>query len=138
MEDQGYHATGLNQILHQRDAPKGSLYHHFPGGKETIAAEALEAAGQTITNELDALIASGVDFGTALSLFTTFFCERLQTSDFQKGLPLPTVNLEVASTSVPIQHVSRTTFRAGQTLIAQLLMASGWSQPRAAPLELLP
>ena len=136
MEAQGYHATGLNQILQQSAAPKGSLYYHFPGGKETIAAEALEVAGQAITNDLDALIASGADFGTALSLLTAFFCERLQASDFQKGCPLATVTLEVAATSDPIQHVTRTTFRAWQARIEQLLVASGWSPPRAATMAL--
>jgi TetR/AcrR family transcriptional regulator, lmrAB and yxaGH operons repressor len=32
----GYHGTGLNEILEMAEAPKGSLYHHFPGGKEEI------------------------------------------------------------------------------------------------------
>lgn len=32
----GYHGAGLNDILELASAPKGSLYHHFPGGKEEI------------------------------------------------------------------------------------------------------
>jgi TetR/AcrR family transcriptional regulator, lmrAB and yxaGH operons repressor len=32
----GYHGAGLNDILDLANAPKGSLYHHFPGGKEEI------------------------------------------------------------------------------------------------------
>ncbi len=32
----GYHGTGLNDILELANAPKGSLYHHFPDGKEEI------------------------------------------------------------------------------------------------------
>jgi len=136
LETQGYHATGLNQILQQSATQKGSLYHHFPGGKEALAAEALEAAGNAITTDLDALIATGADFGTALSVLTAFFCERLQTSDFQKGCPLATVTLEVAATSDAIQTVSRTIFRAWQTRIEQLLVASNWSPARASALAL--
>ncbi len=34
---QGFAATGLSEILERARAPKGSLYHHFPGGKEALA-----------------------------------------------------------------------------------------------------
>ena len=46
----GYHGTGLNDILELAQAPKGSMYHHFPGGKEQI--------GVCVINDLtDGLIA---------------------------------------------------------------------------------
>ena len=38
MENQGYHATGLNEIVKVSGAPKGSLYYYFPEGKESLAA----------------------------------------------------------------------------------------------------
>ena len=136
LEAQGYHATGLNQILHQSATPKGSLYHHFPGGKEALAAEAVEAAGQAITNDLDAIVGSGADFGTALSLLTSFFSERLQTSDFQKGCPMATVALEIAATSDLVQNACRNAYRAWQTRIEHLLIASGCSPTRAPAMAL--
>ncbi len=49
----GYHATGLNDILLLADAPKGSMYHHFPGGKEAIGVCVIE----DITRSLVALLA---------------------------------------------------------------------------------
>jgi TetR/AcrR family transcriptional repressor of lmrAB and yxaGH operons len=45
---QGYHGTGLNQILAESGAPKGSLYHYFPEGKEALAAAALGRSGEEI------------------------------------------------------------------------------------------
>lgn len=49
----GYHATGLNDILEAAQAPKGSLYHHFPGGKEAIGVSVVEK----ISNSLLSLLA---------------------------------------------------------------------------------
>ncbi len=40
-ERQGYHATGLNQIVSESETPRGSLYYYFPEGKEELAAEAV-------------------------------------------------------------------------------------------------
>jgi TetR/AcrR family transcriptional regulator, lmrAB and yxaGH operons repressor len=48
----GYHATGLNDILQLANAPKGSMYHHFPGGKEAIGVSVI----QDITASLLAML----------------------------------------------------------------------------------
>ena len=42
---QGYVATGVKQIVTEAQAPFGSLYHHFPGGKEQLGAEAIRVSG---------------------------------------------------------------------------------------------
>ena len=48
-EKQGYNATGLNEIVRESGAPKGSLYYYFPEGKEQIGAEtALWSAAQMV------------------------------------------------------------------------------------------
>ena len=46
LQRQGYHGTGLNELLERSEAPRGSLYHYFPGGKEQIGAEAIGRAGR--------------------------------------------------------------------------------------------
>ena len=44
----GYHATGLSDILDAALAPKGSLYHHFPGGKEAIGVCVVEKISSSL------------------------------------------------------------------------------------------
>lgn len=48
----GYNATGLNEILKESGAPKGSLYYYFPNGKEELALEAIKLANETIVKKL--------------------------------------------------------------------------------------
>ena len=50
--NRGYHATGLNDILEAAQAPKGSLYHHFPGGKEAIGVCVVEKISSSLLNLL--------------------------------------------------------------------------------------
>src|SRR6266536_309919 len=42
----GYHGTAMHDILSESGAPRGSLYFHFPGGKEEIAEGAVALGAQ--------------------------------------------------------------------------------------------
>ena len=53
---QGYHATGLNQVVADGRAPKGSLYFHFPGGKEQLAAESVALSAEEVRSRLLAVL----------------------------------------------------------------------------------
>ena len=64
LRDQGFTATGLAQVLAESGVSNGSLYHHFPGGKEDLAEAALEASGQAVASALaEALRQSDPDRG---------------------------------------------------------------------------
>src|SRR3954453_11098552 len=48
LRQQGYHGTALHDILAAGGSPRGSLYFHFPGGKEQIGEAALTLAGEAV------------------------------------------------------------------------------------------
>ena len=48
LQRNGLHGTGLTELLAQAKAPKGSLYHHFPGGKEELALAAIEQTAEQL------------------------------------------------------------------------------------------
>src|SRR6202167_1440746 len=45
---QGYHGTALHAVLDAGGSPRGSLYFHFPKGKEEIGEAALRLAGEAV------------------------------------------------------------------------------------------
>ena len=55
----GYHGTGVAAILAEAQAPKGSFYHHFPGGKEQLAVEAVEWLAEEVGGFLERYAVSG-------------------------------------------------------------------------------
>src|SRR5580700_10460409 len=54
----GYHATGITEILGRAKAPRGSLYHHFPGGKEAVAIAAVRWLQAEVAAFLDQCVGS--------------------------------------------------------------------------------
>src|SRR5580704_5848009 len=82
---QGYAATGVNEIVAASGAPRGSLYLHFPGGKEELAVAAITRAGEELTHAIEAILASGETLGEALASLLDALAAGLAASDYADG-----------------------------------------------------
>lgn len=100
---QGYHATGLNQVLAEGKAPKGSLYFHFPRGKEQLAAEAVTVGARDVRDELRRALDAATGPVDGLAAVADFLGTRLVATGFRAGCPVATVALDVAGDSEPIR-----------------------------------
>src|SRR5690348_1432446 len=89
---QGYHGTGLNEIVAEAQAPKGSMYHHFPGGKEQLVAEAVTAAGHYVTGRISA----GESAVEVSELLADRLVRRLEKTEFADGCAIASSTLDVA------------------------------------------
>ena len=96
---QGYAGTGIKQILAAANAPFGSLYHFFPGGKEQLGAETIRSSGQLYSELFATIAAQAPDVPTAVGDFFTGAAETLVETDYADACPIATVALEVASTN---------------------------------------
>src|SRR5438093_8805032 len=86
LQTRGYHGTGLAQILSEANAPRGSMYFHFPGGKEQLAVEALRKSEAWITRAMTAALEAGrVDVRTGIRAFIEAFARQLERSEFAEG-----------------------------------------------------
>ncbi|NJL37654.1 MAG: TetR/AcrR family transcriptional regulator [Leptolyngbyaceae cyanobacterium RM2_2_4] len=127
LQVQGYHATGLNQITQESSTPKGSLYFHFPGGKEELAIAAIEAAGAEESQKIEAVLNSQEDVGDAIHAFTQVLAQGLLDSDFRKGCPVATVAIETSSTHESLRRICEQIYLRWFELIEQRLLAAGFS-----------
>lgn len=128
---QGYASTGLQQIVDESGAPKGSLYHYFPSGKEALGESAVVLAGGLIREMLEDLAARHADPKAFLRAYCKTMAGWMEESGFQSGCPIATTLLETAPRSPGITAAGR---RAVDGWIAVVggVLARGGMDPREA------
>jgi TetR/AcrR family transcriptional repressor of lmrAB and yxaGH operons len=122
---QGYGATGLNEIVTASGAPKGSLYFHFPGGKESLAVAAMTREAQLLGDAIAALLRSREDVVDAVASVIDALEVGLERSDFQDGCPLATVALEQSTQSEAVRDAAAGGFNSWLEQIEQRLLDTG-------------
>ena len=124
---QGYGATGLNEIVTASGAPKGSLYFHFPGGKEGLAVAAMTREAQMLGDAIAALLRSREDVVDAVARVIDALEVGLERSDFQDGCPLATVALEQSTRSEAVRDAAAGGFNSWLEQIEQRLLHAGFA-----------
>ncbi len=131
---QGYAGTGLKQIVAQADAPFGSVYHFFPGGKEQLADEVLRTGGRFFLALYEAIAESAPDLPTAVGDFFAGAAETLRSTDFADACPIATVAGEVASTQDVLRGACADVFESWLVALAEDAVESGVAPARARAL----
>lgn len=128
---QGYAATGLNQLVAESGAPKGSLYHYFPDGKASIAAAAVAAAGERVTHTLRELAAQGLSPGDRLRHYGALLAGWMSASGFRDGCPIATTLLETAPQEEVVRAAGERALGAWHDAFAGQLVEQGVAADRA-------
>jgi TetR/AcrR family transcriptional regulator, lmrAB and yxaGH operons repressor len=134
---QGYHGTGLAQLLTESGAPKGSFYFHFPGGKEQLAVEAVEASSATV----EALIAGAAqrahDAPDVVHRAGRAIARWLEKSNFEDGCAVATLAAEAAGTSPALRDACEKAYANWRRLFADALRERGVAASAARELATL-
>lgn len=109
---QGYTGTGVKQIVAAANAPFGSLYHFFPGGKEQLGAEVIRSSGQLYIQLFATIAAQAPDVVSAVGDFFSRAAETLRETDYADACPIATVALEVASTNETLRQATDEVFES--------------------------
>jgi TetR/AcrR family transcriptional regulator, lmrAB and yxaGH operons repressor len=134
--ERGYFGTALSDVVAESAAPRGSLYFHFPGGKEELATEvALMHAADAIAHINRA--AGTTD--TAAELIAAFIGrprDELMASDYREGCAVAPIVIESTPASAQLSDTARRGFQDLIATLAARLAEKGIPEDRAGRLAL--
>jgi AcrR family transcriptional regulator len=117
----GLQATSFSEVLEHSGAPRGSVYHHFPGGKDQMIGSALEAAGDRAIGLLDQK--AGAPAEEIAAWFLHIWREVLIRGKFEAGCAVLAV--AVAADSPELLDHTALVFRTWRQRLAELLEQGG-------------
>ncbi len=135
----GVAATGMREVAARAGAPRGSLQHYFPGGKEQLVNEAVEWAGRYAAVRIDRFVAS-MSRPTPGGLFAAMV--RQWTDEFRAqgsmgGCPVAAATVDCADSVASARAATAAAFADWRRPIARELTAMGVPSRKAAGLATL-
>ena len=135
----GVTATGLRHVVSEADAPRGSLQHYFPGGKDQLVAEALQWSGAWAAERVGAHV-SGMRRPSPGRLFTAVVDEwsaDLRARDFERGCPVAGAVVDCAQANETVRQAAAAALETWRAPITEALVAMGRTRRRAETLSTL-
>ncbi|TPJ75951.1 TetR/AcrR family transcriptional regulator [Mesorhizobium sp. B2-6-2] len=133
----GYHGTSLNDILTASGAPRGSLYFHFPGGKDQLVIEVTRASVADVTERLGAALLEESDPAVAVHHIYQSVGRMLEENEFSLGCPVAPVVLDAPNNVPDLVEICRSAFEQWIGLLRQAFVRAGVPERRAQALALL-
>ncbi len=131
LESQGYHGTGLNQIIKESGAPRGSLYYYFPEGKEELAVAALHQRSLHLAAIAAASMAGYADPVQAIDGFLRGMIEAMTGNDFCGAAPLAAVALDSFGGSERLRTATAASYEELRRPFLNILLRAGIPVERA-------
>ena len=139
IREQGVSATGMRDIVAQADAPRGSLQHYFPGGKDQLVAEALLFMGG-VAGRLTRRAAEQDDVSSPSELFARIVLgwrDQFLNDGFGAGCPLVAAAADVSAHHDELRAVIARAFLDWQDPLTRALEATGVEGDHAHRLAVL-
>jgi AcrR family transcriptional regulator len=125
----GLGGTSFREVLQHTSAPRGSVYHHFPGGKEELVAAAVNHVGDSLIAVIDAQ--AGRPAGDVVAAVAAAMRHTLASSGCAAGCAVAATTVDAAGEFPDLTDVTSGVFRAWQDHLAAALDAGGIARPRA-------
>jgi TetR/AcrR family transcriptional repressor of lmrAB and yxaGH operons len=125
----------VNQILETADVKAGSLYHHFPDGKQALAAAVVDSAGGEIERLLRRFLDSDASVADIVDGWIDLLIVQL-ASDQRDGCPIEPIATESVNASPQVREASARVFAGWSAAVAERLRADGWPEDDADQMAL--
>ncbi|WP_329323400.1 MULTISPECIES: TetR/AcrR family transcriptional regulator [unclassified Streptomyces] len=136
---EGVAAAGMREVAARARAPRGSLQHYFPGGKEQLVNEAVGWAGRYAGNRVARFLAALPD-PTPSGLFAGMvgqWTEEYRTAGFAGGCPVAAATVDRAESAVSTREAAADAFSAWAGAVSRALVDMGVPVGRAGALATL-
>jgi TetR/AcrR family transcriptional regulator, lmrAB and yxaGH operons repressor len=120
----------IDAVLAHSGAPRGSVYHHFPGGRDQLVREAVERSGRYVAR----LIAEADDAPDVVQRFVEFWEQVLTATDYLAGCPVVALTVDAGEAEQPLVEEI---FAEWHTRLLEVFTRHGIDAPRAARLATL-
>jgi len=134
IQTSGYSGTGLNAVIEHAAAPKGSVYFHFPDGKEGLGVAAVDLAAAQFAQLISEAAASAGGAAAALRAAVEALTAIVSDSDYRLGCPVSVVTLEMGAESQRLRGACAAAFESWIAPTAALLESEGLDAARARSL----
>ena len=126
LRQRGYGSTAMKDVLVEAGATAGSMYHHFPDGKEQLAAAAVTEVGRTSTEALIDVIERSPTVADATVAFYGGLIDDMESTVFRFGCPIGVPTTEIPEVLESVRAAGAEVFAAWVDAIAAGLEGEGW------------
>jgi TetR/AcrR family transcriptional regulator, lmrAB and yxaGH operons repressor len=128
LAQRGLQETSFSEVLELTGAPRGSIYHHFPNGKDQLIASAIDLAGANAMAQIEQ--SRGQSAERVAAHFIGLWRELLVRSKFTAGCSVLAVTIATDSSDL-LDHAA-TVFRTWRERLGELLREGGLADRDAA------
>jgi TetR/AcrR family transcriptional repressor of lmrAB and yxaGH operons len=136
LRERGAAGVTVDAVLAHSGAPRGSVYHHFPGGRNEMVLGAVRQAGDYIATMVDESAAEG-DVQQMVHRLVAFWKRALTKTEYRAGCPVAAMAMDSRDVVPDAGDVVRDVFARWRTSLVEALSASGFAAPRAQRLATL-
>ena len=129
----GYEGVGVAELLEASGAPRGSLYFHFPNGKEQIGVEVISRVGESTLAQFKALGARDIDLDTYIDTVFRTTAKTVKDRSFNASCPIAVIAAEASTHHSPaLSSAVARVFKGWEQEIARFAETKGMSAKNAA------